>query len=256
MEGRITRLVLDPPIGGPPQLSQAILDVSTSISKAMFRIGGHVVWCGNGSGAAELGNQINVSTCMFGTPWCGTKVFSSTWDGILGLETLCKDRCGLLGLEGGPSLNSQENAIWPLLADAIAKCVDGIKGIVVDPKCAHLAGFNAPMGGDSMLSCLERIGFKPSGGRAVSTVSSRVASCVQPSKRLAPTILPEGLGPVAHLAVALQTQHPFSRPPQLEPHVEFAISTQPQPGALSARRNRCCVVLSKLCKALQCEWDA
>ena len=107
-----------------------------------------------------------------------------------------------------------------------------------------------------MLSCFEQIGFKPSGGRAVSTVSSRVASCVQPCKRLAPTILPEGLGPATHLSVALQTPHPFSRPPELEPHVEHAISSQTGPESLIARRLRCCEVLVKLCAALQDEWDA
>ena len=44
LEGRITLLVLDPPVGGPPQLNQAVLDVSVSIAKAMLRIGGHVMW--------------------------------------------------------------------------------------------------------------------------------------------------------------------------------------------------------------------
>ena len=180
----------------------------------------------------------------------------STFDSIMGLGGVCKDRCGLPTLANWPLIDGQRNSIWPQLADALAKCVDGIKGTLVTPKCAHLAGFAAPMVGDSMLSCLEHIGFKPSGGRAVSTVASRVASCVQPTKRLAPTIIPEGLGPHAHLAVALQTQHPFSRPPQLEPHVEFAISTQPRPEALKARRNRCCAALSNLCKALHDEWEA
>ena len=48
LEERITLVVLDPPLGGPPLLSQAILDVSTSIAKAMFRTGGHVIWIGGG----------------------------------------------------------------------------------------------------------------------------------------------------------------------------------------------------------------
>jgi hypothetical protein len=157
------------------------------------------------------------------------------------LGSLCKDRCGLRKLGFGPSVCNSENTIWPTLADAVAKCVDGILGTVVTPKCAHLAGFGALGGGGSMLSCLEQIGFKPSGGRAVSTVSSRVASCVQPCKRLAPTILPEGLGPAT---------------PELETHVEHAISSQPLPETLIARRKRCCEVLVKLCAALQDEWNA
>ena len=117
-------------------------------------------------GPTELYNQVCVSSCVFGTPWCRTLAFPSTWNGILELGTLCKDRCGLRRIVG-PSIHNQENHIWPMLADAIAKCVDGIMGVVISPKCAHLAGFSAPMGGDSMLSCLEQIGFKPSGGRCV-----------------------------------------------------------------------------------------
>ena len=183
-------------------------------------------------------------------------IFSSTWDGILQIGALCKDRCGLRRLSSKPSVHNQENHIWPMLADSIAKCVDGIMGVIINPKCAHLAGCSAPMNGNSMMSCLENMGFKPSGGRAVSTVASRVASCVQPCKRLAPTILPEGLGPATHLSVALQTPHPFSRPPELEPHVEHAISSQPAPEILIARRKRCCKIVVKLCAALQGEWDA
>ena len=141
---------------------------------------------------------------------------SSTLEGIGSLHGTCKDRCGFENMEAMSVAPTSMGSIWPQLADAIATSVDGIKGTVVSPKCAHLAGFNAPLGGESMLTCLENIGFKPSGGRALSTVSSRVASCVQPTKRLAPTILPEGLGPTAHLAVALQTKHLFSRPPQLD----------------------------------------
>ena len=64
------------------------------------------------------------------------------------------------------------------------------------------------------------------------------------------------MGPASHLAVALQTQHPFSRPPQLEPHIEFAISMQPSPDALMAQRKRCCAALAKLCAALEIEWSA
>ena len=79
----------------------------------------------------------------------------------------------------------------------------------------------------SVLHRLESIGFKPSGRRATSTVASRMAACIQPTKRLAPTLLPEGLGPEAHLVVALCTQHPFARHPQLDSHIDAAVNAQP-----------------------------
>ena len=147
LEGRITLLILDPPLGGSPNVCQEIWDVATTISKAMFRIGGHVIWCGGGSDQVALNNRIYVSSCRFGTPWCRTMVFSSTCGGILQLGALCKDRCGLRKLSIKPSIINRENHIWPMLADSVAKCVDGIMGVIVEPKCTHLAGFSAPMGG-------------------------------------------------------------------------------------------------------------
>ena len=127
-----------------------------------------------------------------------------------------------------PGSNDKNHSNEPTLM------ADDLNGTTVTPKFAHLAGVGAPLSGDSMLTCLQNSGFRPSGGRALSTVSSRVAACVQPTKRLAPTILPEGLGPASHLAVALQTEHPFSRPPQMDPHVESAITQQPGPDALQS----------------------
>jgi hypothetical protein len=93
--------------------------------------------------------------------------------------------------------------------DAVALAYANIKGLTMTLKTVHLAGMLQPCDDGSMRDVLNRIGFQPAGRRAVSTVASRMAACVQPAKRVAPTILPEGLGPVAHLAVALQTQHPF-----------------------------------------------
>ena len=188
----------------------------------MVRTGSHVVWCCTSGGRAcgsdaflvSLGSCVAFSSCRFGTSWCVAIRLYSTFNGILGLGFLCKGQCGQPPLDSLSSnvlkCDGPTRSIWPQCADAMAECFDGIRGTSVAPKCVHLAGFMAPAADDSMLVCLEQIGFKPSGGRAISTVASRVAACIQPTRRLAPTILPEGLGTEAHLAVALQTQHPFS----------------------------------------------
>ena len=177
LEGRITLLVLDPPEGGPPHLCQAIRAVAVSFSKAMFRTGGHVLWCGDGSEQTELCNHICVSSCNFGTPWCQRMVFSSTWSGILDIGALCKDRCGLVQ-------RSNNIEVWPLLADSISKCVNGILGVIINPKCAHLAGFCAPMGATSMVSCLELPVMLCSWLRCVRTISAPVMLC----SRMLPTL--------------------------------------------------------------------
>ena len=231
LEGRVTILVLDPPDGGSPS-SLSTLNVAETLAGAMFRTGGHVLWIGEKPLSVSLSHGISLCSCRYGTPWCKSIPISSSHGGILTLGGMCDGCHGSYNphhFQLGPI---QSHQIWPQLADAIAACVDDLKGTTVTPKCTHLAGFGAPLSGDSMLSCLQSSGFRPSGGRALSTVSSRVAACVQPSKRLAPTILPEGLGPASHLAVALQTEHPFSRPPQMDPHVESAITLQPDPVAL------------------------
>ena len=131
LEGRITLLVLDPPLGGPPLECNRIGDVASTISSAIFRTGGHVIWFGGGLDRLDLPYRIHVSSCQFGTPWCQMVSFSSSWDGILHLGACCKDRCGLRKENGN-------NSIWPLLAESLAKCVDGLVGIIVAPKCAHI----------------------------------------------------------------------------------------------------------------------
>ena len=76
-----------------------------------------------------------------------------------------------------------------------------------------------------------------------------------PAKRLAPTLLPEGLGADAHLSVALTTQHPFLRSPELEQHLENALVSQSNNVAdLVALRLDVCSALDLLCETLRGEW--
>ena len=56
---------------------------------------------------------------------------------------------------------------------------------------------------------LEAQGFVPRSRRIANVIAQRVAAGVQPVKRALPMLLPEGLGPEAHLELVLQLAHLF-----------------------------------------------
>ena len=179
------------------------------------------------------------------------------WGEMLTLKSRCQCDGGRpRNTYNGNSVLSDAARIWPPFAVCFAGLFNDLVGVTVLPKCAHIAGLAHPVVDASIRECLTSINYSPSGGRAVETVSNRIAACIQPTKRLAPTLLPEGLGPEAHLKVALEMQHPFARPPELDVHIEDAINAQPSdPGILIARRSEECKVLGLLRDALVQEWE-
>ena len=68
--------------------------------------------------------------------------------------------------------------------------------------------------------------FKQPEGKDNFMAAVRTCTGVQATGRVMPTILPEGLSPKAHLAVALRTKHPFSRPPVVPEYCARAIANQ------------------------------
>ena len=91
---------------------------------------------------------------------------------------------------------------WPGMADWLALACDGVKDQMPSKSAAHLAGFLDPST-SSMVDVLGDMDFVPSAKRARSSVGNKVSACVQPARRVSPTIMPEGLSPEAHLGVAL-----------------------------------------------------
>ena len=206
-----------------------------------------------------LFNCAFVDTCLVGTPWSIRLKFCSSFTGIREISYLC---CGdhihaPLGSSSvlkSPLFKSGE--MWPELAQRIARIYEPLLSLHVSRNVSHLAGIldgrtNAPI-----LSTLEKIGFVPCGKRAVRTVADKISTCVQPTRRVAPTIIPEGLGPVAHLKVALSIQHPFLRTTALEPVAEKALEDQhDDPRDLIAFRNEVSKLVSELAAAVEPEWQ-
>jgi len=146
-------------------------------------------------------------------------------------------------------------SIWPELACRIAKTFSPLLQKVETKNMTHLAGLLDGRSDVSVQASLEKIGFIPAGKRSISTVSDRIASCVQPSRRVAPTIIPEGLGPVTHLASALAMQHPFLRTTSLSQVSESALKMQDDvPQELINRRSEVAALLQLLATLTSQEW--
>ena len=91
------------------------------------------------------------------------------------------------------------------------------------PSASHVAGFGFGNEDCSIDSLLSEMAFNPSGKTTVFTSAVRVAAGIQSLSRSLPTILPEFLGPEAHLACARKLQHPFARPPPISPQIARAL---------------------------------
>ena len=168
MEGRITLLALDPPHGGCKRLDSACFEASVTLSKAMMRTSGHVLWLLPKT-SVELGDPtlaphldslgfITVfDSCRFGTPWLLRAHVDSTYSGVSRLGALCDGCSNHVSVQSfspcGKKLDVIARQVWPRCADAIAVAFAGIMGTSVVPKCAHLAGFMAPAPHDSIMEC-------------------------------------------------------------------------------------------------------
>ena len=129
-------------------------------------------------------------------PWCCEIQVMASWGGVLKIAKSCGGKCGV-GVPGSGSGfgSSIAQLLWPPIDDAIVVAFDGLAGTAPLPKCTHIAGIITSSSEASMLECLRTTNFSPSGHRAIAIVANRVAACIQPTRRLAPTLLPEGLGP-------------------------------------------------------------
>jgi hypothetical protein len=259
LEGRILLVSLDPP-RGPQPLASAICDASTAIAKAAVRSGNHAIRFS--PTAVNSGSLLGLSptlpysaqldTCRFGTPWLRRVTACSSFVGVETLACSCRHDHA----HSEPKLSYLTHCFWPGLADAVSGLFAPLFGMDAKSKAAHLAGWTAASSEGSVLSTLDAIGFRPSGRRARSTVAATVSACRQPAKRLAPTLIPEGIGPVAHLSVALSTQHPFLRRAEMDRHIESALVAQhDSSGDLISHRSMVCDILDDLKTSVVMEWE-
>ena len=77
-------------------------------------------------------------------------------------------------------------------------------------------------------AALSHAQFEPSGKRCRRSIGAQIGTGRQPRGRALPQLVPDMLGPEAHLTVAQAVTHPFTRPPTLFPPVQYAIAAQPR----------------------------
>jgi len=144
------------------------------------------------------------------------------------------------------------------MCDRLAALYSPLKTFTAGKDVRHLAGL---LGDNSEASSVEALlnsaGFIASGGRANTTSADHVSACVQPSKRVAPMLVPEGLGPSTHLAVALSMQHPFLRTPASSVLEQGTLARQQSdPQKLISFRLKAVECMVKLANALKVEYES
>ena len=76
----------------------------------------------------------------------------------------------------------------------------------------HCAGFASVLPELTVEELLDDMKYCQPQGREPSTTALRVGAGLQPSGRAMPQLLPDGLGPLDHIKVALANVHPLARP--------------------------------------------
>ena len=138
----------------------------------------------------------------------------------------------------GRSWTAVASPYWPAFAEAWAKALVGVKpmGDFI-PAPSHLAGFAMAPSSLSMEQVLNEMSFVQPRQREIVLTAIHVSSGIQVSGRALPTLLPEGLGPTAHLEIALQVTHPLARPVTAPGLCQLALDAQvDDPDVMNARR--------------------
>ena len=195
-----------------PSLMLALRDVSEFISRsAVFEA---IAWI-----------------CFWGAPWAKPTVILANHMAVMGVNRGCpKVRHKHTPLTGcnddGVHWTKIAGPYWGPFAKAMATQWDVLKDGAPIKKTTHIAGWAHGDVSSSLEQIIEDSDFCPSGGRDAAVIAKRVAAGQQPSRRALPTLLPEGLGPEAHLQLSQSIIHPFVLPPTLPEHCEYAVKKQ------------------------------
>ena len=174
--------------------------------------------------------------CAFGAPWKKPTSILTSMIELSAIQRMCSCRRPHQVLAGkspdGRNWTAVASPYWPELTHVWAKLCANHQPTTSDvvQSASHVAGFGWGNDDRSIEQILSDMSFNPSGNTSVFTSAVRIAAGMQSSSRSVPTILPEFLGPEAHLACALQLQHPFARPPPISPQIGRALDLHKKHG--------------------------
>ena len=87
-----------------------------------------------------------------------------------------------------------------------------------------------------MATRIEAMQFQPSGKRSATTITARASGGVQSTRRAMHQMIPDGLSPDEHAAVATTMVHPMMLPASVHPPVRKALGCALQVGGQQVAR--------------------
>ena len=188
--------------------------------------------------------MVKTDVCFYGAPWKKPTTVATNHQPLLTIANKCRCKVPHLVLQGnapgGKSWTAIASPYWPgyqsAWVAAFACARPGPTDLIPAP--SHLAGFVVTPGSWSMETVLDSMGFQQPKSKFNFVAAMRTCAGVQPAGRSMPTLLPEGIGPESHLAIALRATHPMARPVVLPRRCQLAIESQPDdPTILVTRRS-------------------
>ena len=175
--------------------------------------------------------NVYIDACAFGAPWKKPTTIMSNFAPLASVSRTCACVRSHLVLQGnspdGRSWTAVASPYWPALSASWASAFVSVKpcGDLL-PAPSHLSGFVVAPSSVRVDQILGSMCFQQPRQRENISAAIRVSSGVQVSGRALPTLLPEGLGPKAHLEVALLATHPMARPVTAPGLCQLAIDAQ------------------------------
>ena len=174
---------------------------------------------------------VTTDVCMFGAPWRKPTSISANFIQILKLRRVCSGQHEHISLQGnapcGRSWTAVASPYWPEFAKQwVGACYTLflLAGERLPP--LHFAGFAPARPELTVEELLDDMRYSQPQGRESSTTALRVGAGLQPAGRAMPQLLPDGLGPLDHIRVALATVHPLARPPSVPVWCKTAFEAQ------------------------------
>ena len=222
------------------QLGNAMAEVSLKLCQAQERVHGFwqweqpqgslMFWLQSVAAFLSRSGVFHAAAwvCAFGAPWAKPTAVVGNNPCILDLNVSCPNYYhDHIKLEGkgpdGRNWTAIAGPYWPKFAEAWANCWSFDECDRSIQPVSHLSGLMTFSTDSTLTSLLESKEFSPSRHRTVPVISQRVSAALQPTKRALPSLLPEGLGPICHLELALKLVHPYQLPVSLPEHCQFSL---------------------------------
>ena len=244
-------------------LANALADTTVSLARAQQRTpAAWVIEFQSGSyfveqpGVVKLRDEVRPhhvvrDACVDGAPWRCPMTLLGSHSELLTLGVRCPGCPRHLPLRGrapdGRQWYKLAETYWPGFAVAVTRAFARWRecGLLGSPSAA--GGLHAVDPSLPLNEAVEEAGFTPSGSRTADGVARKAAAGIQPVRAALPQLIPDGLDPDTHVAVARNLVHPVCRPPPLSKPCAYALQFQiVNSDILNERRSEVCEALKDL----------